>query len=171
MIAFLPKPETDQEQSIWQHIDNKLAVIRGCHLIKQVGGRTLKKEVILETFQELNERAQEEIVRVAPTVVLTSGDLANAAGHPIYCEHQVLSLAAPGQRYTAVDISQAPGTRPISWEALDLVVDFVAQCINLSGYQGKDKPAQRRILERQTQGARNTVLDGARQKLEELAIA
>jgi len=171
MVAFLPSPETDQQSSRWQKIDNELTVIRGCHLLKQIGGRSLEKEIIVQAIQELNEHAREEIVRAVPTVVLESGSLEHASGHPIYCEHQALSLVGPGQRYTAVDIARAPDTRPISWEALELFLDFAAQCINLAGYEGKDRPAQKRLMDRQTHGVEISVLDGARQRLEELAIS
>ena len=91
--------------------------------------------------------------------------------NPIYCERQALSLVAPGQRYTAVDIAQCPDTQPISWEALGLVLDFAAQCINLNGYEGKDKPAMKRLKDRQAHGVRFSALDGAKQRLHELALS
>ena len=104
-------------------------------------------------------------------MLLESGGLEHADGNPIYCEHQALSLVGAGQRYMAVDITQCPDTQPISWEALDLVQDFAAQCINLNGYECKDKPAQKRLKDRQTHGVRFSALDGARQRLQELALS
>ena len=145
-------------------------MIKACHLHHQIGGRGLQKAVILAAIRELNDMAQEEIVRVAPTVILESGNMSDAPGNPIYCEHQVLSLPGPGLRYTAIDIAQAPDTRPLSWDAFDMVVYFAAQCTNLEGYQGNDKQAQLRLANRRADGAQNSVLDEARQRMGALTV-
>ena len=124
-----------------QLLENRIQMIKGCGLVKQINGRTVDEETLLQAIDELGAKVEERFKDLKEVVVVEAmdpnkHDYFKWHGATILCEDPRLSLAAPGQQFKAIDLKlvQEPPVTLTPYE-VEFLVDTIAGAMDIESIQ------------------------------------
>jgi hypothetical protein len=140
-------------------LEQKIIFLKGVQMLRQLNGKPVTKENILELLEASTERVTAKLMRCIPQYMrmVESKDASSVHNRKIYCEDHRLQLNTAGIRYACIDVNLMPEeVKPYTMtnDELDEILDFVASCLDIEGVnptQPAMKKAQKSILYRDTQ--------------------
>ena len=137
-----------ESTSSWCVVLNQ-EILKAATLLKEVEGKTITKEVVMEGIKQLNERCSGRLGQMLPTEFRKAQNVNGRSSVPLYCEDPALSLEGPGLDYIAfempIDLDQEKLTR----EDLELYIAYASSFFDLGSvpYQGRKRSKALRALE------------------------
>ncbi len=141
--------------------EGKIQFLKGCQMLRQLQGREITYDHIIQVINEVNDRATKKLTKaLKETRVVTAVDPSSNEklwNYKVYCENTTLSLSTPGTRYHCIDTKMSTQhIEEFTADELNELLDFCAACLDIdSAPSSALQPAQKK--------ARNTILwDGER---------
>ena len=137
--------------AIPQALENRIIFIKGCVLMKQINGRAVTKEVLLQAITELNTVLETRFKDLKEVRVFTAADpmthdYFRHSGAKILCEDPRLSLATPGQSYKGIDLRRVKNPPAVlTPDEVEFLVDTIAGTLDVEAVVTKPGSSDRRI--------------------------
>ena len=131
-------------------LELQLGLLKTATLLKEVKGKEVTKERILEAIQKLNDECSGRLGQFLKTKVYRSQNVSRASDVPIYCEDPRLSLQGPGLDYKAFPLPEGFDPEPLSRDDLQLFIAFAASFLDMTYVtfpEGKQGPAHRKAFQ------------------------
>ena len=113
-------------------LELQLGLLKAATLLKEVEGKTITKEVVMEGIKQLNERCSGRLGQMLPTRTCEAKDVTHVSTVPIYCEDPALSFEGPNLEYRAFKLPGGFGReQPLSRDGLELCIACAAGFFDL----------------------------------------
>ena len=112
-------------------LELQLGILKAATLRKEVKGKTITKEVVMEGIKRLNERCSGRLGQMLPTQTCKAKDVTHKSTVPIYCEDPALSLQGPGLEYRAFKLPDGFDQEPLSRDDLQLYIAYAASFFDM----------------------------------------
>ena len=130
-------------------LELQLGILKAATLLKEVEGKTITKEVVMEGIKQLNERCSGRLGQMLPTEFCKAQNVKGASSVPLYCEDPALSLEGPGLDYIAFKLPNGFDQEKLTREDLELYIAYASIFFDLGSvpYQGRQRSKALRALQ------------------------
>ena len=117
---------------IADELEHQLNFLKCCNMLKVLGDRPVTYEALLETIEEMNKARDSRLGQLVEVTMCTSSDPETLGfyGIKVYCENDKLSMAAPGFRYKAIDLTKTD-MLPLEPEDVQYLLEVAAAFMDL----------------------------------------
>ena len=132
-------------------LELQLGLLKTATLLKEVKGKEVTKERILQAIQKLNTECSGRLGPFLKTKVYRSQNPETVSDVPIYCEDPRLALEAPGLHYKAFRAPEQLNPVPVSRHDLELFIACAASFLDMTSVtfpDGKQGPAHKKAFGR-----------------------
>ena len=130
-------------------LELQLGLLKTATLLKEIKGKEVTKERILQAIQKLNTECSGRLGQFLKTKVYRSQNPETVSDVPIYCEDPRLALEAPGLRYKAFRVPEQFDPVPVSRHDLELFIACAASFLDMTSVtfpDGKQGPARKKAF-------------------------
>ena len=147
LVAYVGK-------GIDEKMSQEITILKGAHLLREIGGRVLNKDTILQAIDVLNADAEKDIILKIKKGIKTATAKDPVHRFPvtkIYCEDHRLSIQRPGCTYQVLEIKPEDSVPTLTERDVSMIIDVASSFMDLEGYwaqRKKFKPAEKQAFAR-----------------------
>ena len=132
-------------------LEKQINMLKGMTLLKEIGNRTVTKDLVLRAIEHLNENCQNALCKMGNVVNLFSPDHTLSEKHwdkQHYCEDERLSLGPQGTDVLALAVDRNK-TQTLTKEDMQQVIDWCASFYDFdkADVRAKTKSERRTLRE------------------------
>ena len=138
-------------------IEQQLTILKGSRLLKEINGKEVTFESICEAITAINSKCVGMLETHYAMKWITSSKEVERYGTPLYCEHDALSLRAPGIKFAAIDVKMIEAEEEIpflSTEHFQALIDCCSAFFDFTTYDSKG-PSDERMIRKMQWAAEN----------------
>ena len=121
-------------------IEQQLTILKGSRLLKEINGKEVTFETVCEAITAVNHRCVGMLEKHYAMKWVTSSKEVAKYGTALYCEHDALSLRAPGIKFAAIDVKMIEAEEDIpflSTENFQALIDCCSAFFDFSTFKTK----------------------------------